>query len=194
MYQKKTNIMKNLLFGLIATVILGFVGNAQIANVGFLNTGNKTIRISERGITSVYTNNSLKYSLYVNQIGTSNNLPDFTSTFVITNPVTKEYISIENIRRKGNTFTFDANNNLGNSAENLDFTFEDDNLQNVTHANPVLVRAIVTIVVAGIVDLFQDTSLEQCKKSMPTNCGTGKTPYMEFSEGWFSTTCNVGCR
>ena len=55
----------------------------------------------------------------------------------------------------------------------------------------VLVVAIVEIAA----DYFSESPFEQCRGAMNAlNCPSGSSAYMQFSEGWFSTTCNVGCR
>ena len=119
---------------------------------------------------------------YVNQ--------ELNNDFIIRNTSTNENILVTNIQEYERHFTFDI---VANNQYIEGFTYNLEN-SNTTNANPAVVRAVVAIVVAVIASI-EDSPLEQCRGAMQAlNCSGGTNPYMQFSEGWFSTTCNVGCR
>jgi hypothetical protein len=152
-----------------------------------------------------YENNRKLYTINLNtEITATKNLDSRNSsnTYRITNPNTGEFIDILDIVEKGNYFEFNAITSTGELISNVKYYGNDFETSLDTYANsnnqrvvcPPCVAIIVTAVVT-IVDSLQDSPLEQCKNAMQSlNCGSGTTPYMQFSEGWFSTTCNVGCR
>tara|TARA_B110000238_G_C15779839_1_gene291307 strand:+ start:119 stop:370 length:252 start_codon:yes stop_codon:yes gene_type:complete len=80
-------------------------------------------------------------------------------------------------------------NNLGDRMNNL--TYYGEMIKtDVASKCPV---CLVPIVLA-VIDAFTDSPLEECTNAMNAlNCGGETNPSMEFSEGWFSTSCSVSC-
>lgn len=112
----------------------------------------------------------------------------------IVNPNTGEFIDIVNINAENDYSTFDA---VTSSGEYLNSVIYHGDLYEVLDKTmmkcpPCAVAGIGLIV--AIIDALEDSPLENCQQSMPTSCPVGQSPYMEFEEGWFSTSCNVGCR
>ncbi len=106
---------------------------------------------------------------------------------VLTNLNTSEYIEITKINQNDNFITFDAQTSSGVSLNGLSFL-------NNYGSNDRFWIPIVGYVVKKAFELLDASSLEECTDGMgELNCAPGSSPYMEFKETWFSTTCNVGC-
>ena len=127
---------------------------------------------------------------------------DNTNPYRITNPDTGEFLEIINIVEKDNHFEFNAVTSTGEQINDLIYNGDNfiESLDIFTNSNyqskacPPCVGVIVAGIVA-IVDSMQDSPLEQCTAAANNlNCPSGSSAYMDFDEGWFSTTCNVGCR
>ena len=152
-----------------------------------------------------YENNKKVYAVGLNtEINASKNVNSRNniSTYRITNPNTGEYIDIVDIVEENNYFKFNAITSTGEQVNDIKYYGDNfvSSLDTYTISNnqrlvcPPCVAIIVSAVVT-IVDSLQDSPLEQCRGAMQAlNCNGGSNPYMEFNEGWFSTTCNVGCR
>ncbi len=113
--------------------------------------------------------------------------------YVITNPITRESLTINNIKEHNGYYTFDMTSDLGITAENV--TFEGD-LSQLEQRCPPCVPIIIGILVDAAVELLSDSPLEECTAAMNAlNCSGDSNPFMNFEEGgWFSgPSCSVGC-
>ncbi len=150
---------------------------------------NKTY-IADKGTTSKYVNNVLEYKLIKPSTlkGKMVSFKNNNDGFRITNDLTNEFIDVINVEFHTTYYTFDIINNEGNSIDNITFYIGDE----INKSNPWL--PIIGVIVDAIVDALVPSPLQECQAAMNSlNCSGGSNPYMEFSEGWFSTTCNVGC-
>jgi len=180
----------------IETVPQNFIENS-------LKYENKLYVINEQGGTNKYENNVFKYSIIVksknsvnvevkkvvskNKSKVKNNEEN---EFIIKNGETDEFIEILNIQKHENFYTFDLINNLGDRMNNL--TYYGDMIK--TDVASRCPWCVVPVVLA-IIDAFTDSPLEECTNAMKAlNCGAGTNPSMVFSDGWFSSSCSVGCK
>ncbi len=182
--------MKKLIFGLLATVVFGFVGNAQEGE-SFLNSisfKEKNYSPSDCDLINKYVNESFAYQIILprNEIKVEVEV----DIVRIVNNLTKETIILKNIVSNEGKTTFDA----VVKDENISgFAFNGNNF--VSQLRGAGWGALVLSIVAAIIDATQASAMEQCTAAMNAlNCGSGGRPYMNFREGWFSITCSVGCR
>ncbi len=109
----------------------------------------------------------------------------------VKNPSTNEVIIINNIRNLEEKTIFDVETSNGLKFSNL------DGYQiNSASKFPIvpIVRAVVAVVTVIAVSTSSGGTQNDCTASMPKNCPQGSKPYAEYSSGWFSSSCNVGCR
>lgn len=112
--------------------------------------------------------------------------------YVIRNEQTNEFVELVNIEKYDEYYTFDLINNLGDRYNNFTYYGE---LNQANQKCPPCVVGVVAIVAAAIVDLNTTSPLEDCTASMNNlNCAEGTSAYMNFEDGWFSTSCSTGCR
>ena len=157
--------------------------------------------LNEDGTTSKYENEVKLYDIVRStevdySVLTSENNKKIIR---VNNLITSEYIDLYNIIEEDNYITFDAKGS--NNRVSLNFKLYNKDLLNILKDENLSYRAgpgpwvpIIKTLVETVIESFEDTEMEQCRKSRPTNCPPGQSPYMEFSSSWFSTTCNVGCR
>lgn len=109
----------------------------------------------------------------------------------VTNPSTNEIITIKNIRNEDDKTIFDVKTSNG-----LEFIGLEGYQTNSTYKVPIvpIVRAVVAIVTVIAVAVSSGGTQADCTASMPKNCPPGYAPYAEYSSGWFSSSCNIGCR
>ncbi|GGG34344.1 hypothetical protein GCM10011344_38900 [Dokdonia pacifica] len=120
---------------------------------------------------------------------------DVIQEYVITNPITRESLTINNIKEHNGYYTFDMTSDLGITAENVTFEGDLSFLQSNQRVCPPCVVIIVVVIIDAAVELLSDSPLEQCAAAMNAlNCSSGN-PYMDYDEGgWFSNpSCEVGC-
>ncbi|MEP0265027.1 hypothetical protein [Dokdonia sp.] len=138
---------------------------------------------------TIINESSKKASLEIRREKGSNAIEEY----VITNPTTKEFVKLINVKEQNGYYTFDMVNNLGITAENITF---DGDLQQLEQRAFPCPWCIVLVIVDAAVELLTDSPLEECTAAMNAlNCGDNSNPFMNFSEGgWFSgATCSVGC-
>ncbi|WP_396178462.1 hypothetical protein [Flavobacterium sp.] len=151
-----------------------------------------------------YENNKKKYSIDLKtkiNVSSVTNKKNKTTVYRISNPTSGEFIDFVDFVEEGDYLKFTAVTSAGEQITDIKYYGDDliSNLESHTFSNnqplkcPPCWRAAAVVVVT-VIESMQDTTMEQCRGSMPKTCPTGKAPFMEFSEGWFSTTCNVGCR
>lgn len=110
----------------------------------------------------------------------------------IENPNTGEFIDVININSENEYYTFDAVTSAGVQINNVIYHGE---LYEVLDQTLMKCPPCVLVpIVLAIIEALDDTPLENCQQSMPTSCPEGQSPYMNFEEGWFSTSCQVGCQ
>lgn len=214
----KFNLIKTLSFFLILVVTFSLIysvtscsdNNEVDSNNGVDKSNSMEFRNSlffpqADGSILKYENNKKAYSVDLNtEISASRNINSRTNTssYRITNPNTGEYIDITDIVEENNYFKFNAITSTGEQVNDIKYYGDNfvSSLDTYTNSNsqrlvcPPCVAIVVSAVVA-IVDSLQTSPLEQCRGAMRAlNCTGGTNAYMEFNEGWFSTTCNVGCR
>lgn len=113
-------------------------------------------------------------------------------SYLIENVVTGEFIRLTNIIDNGDYYTFDVLNNLGDSFIGLEYYGE---LDLTSSKCPPCVVGIVAIIAGAVVELASSSPLEDCQVAASNlNCSGGANAYMEFEEGWFSTSFSIGCR
>ena len=120
--------------------------------------------------------------------------------YEIKNPETNEMVFVQNIRNLNNYCLFDLKTSEGHLLTDIkylgtDFTEGLDSIS-ITNGKAACPWCYVAVTVIGVlIDSMQETPLQQCTAAMNSlNCPNGQSPYMNFSEGWFSTTCSVGCK
>lgn len=147
---------------------------------------------------NIYSEMPLEGNLFISKNLNTSSVGSFI--FRITHTETNEYIDLHNFVEYDEYYTFEV---LTSTGVNLTgFKFYDKSLINITNLDKnsnqtfacPLCPILVPVIVKAVIEALQDTDMEQCRKSMPKTCPEGKAPYMEFSEGLFFTTCNVGCR
>lgn len=163
----------------------------------------------EDGSVGKIENNSDKYSILletdftVNYSESNRNLQE---SYKVTNSETGEFFDVYEVVKHDNYYTFNVDTSSGHTINQLKYygddissIFGNNTIQfrgkneNVVNCGPCV--AIIVAAVVEIVDSLMDSPLEQCRGAMQSlNCPAGSSAYMQFSEGWFSTTCNVGCR
>lgn len=150
----------------------------------------------EESVVSEYINGNFENFLVFNENDIVSEYIDesINNDFLIKNITTDELILIKNITEEDGYFVFDA---VVNDSSINGFKYYGEIFVNSSARGPigpVAVRAVLAIA-AAVIAIIEDSPLEQCKAAMNAlTCAKGKSPYMEFSEGFFSTTCNVGCR
>jgi hypothetical protein len=158
-----------------------------------------------------YENNHVLYGLDLNTkiiMSRKTNLKTNSNTYRITNPQTGEFVDIVDIVEENGFFKFNALTSSGEKINDLKYygnnfitslqNFTNENSQKIAGVNKIQCGPCVTIVVSAVLtvmDSLQDSPLEQCRGAMSAlKCSGDSNAYMQFSESWFSTTCNVGCR
>lgn len=156
---------------------------------------NNTYIINEDLTTKKLENNNFSYNISIEDISSSTLLSKSNKNeneLIIRNELTGEFIEIMNVQKYEDYYTFDLVNNLGNKVEGFKYNGELFNDPIIGKCPPCLVY-VVGVIVAAAVELLADSPLEECANAMSAlNCGS-ETPFMNYSEGWFSTTCSVGC-
>lgn len=184
---------------------IGEDGNNGVDKTNSMEFRNSLFFPQADGSILKYENNQKVYAVGLNtEINASKNINSRTntSTYRITNPNTGEFIDIVDIVEENNYCKFNAITSNGERVNDIKYygdnfissldIYTNNNTQRIVcpPCIPIIVAAVVTIV-----DSLQDSPLEQCRSAMRAlNCTGGSNAYMEFNEGWFSTTCNVGCR
>jgi hypothetical protein len=209
------------IFALVFTLIYSLSSCSENNEVENVNTIDKTNSMEYKnslffpqndGSILKYENNKPVYGVALNtEIGASlnTNSRNNSDSYRISNLETGEYIDIVEIVEENDYFKFNAITSTGEQINDVKYYGDDfiTSLENYTNENnsrgvyeneiqycgPCVVVVVSAIV--AIVDSLQDSPLEQCRGAMQAlSCPSGSRPYMQFSEGWFSTTCNVGCR
>ncbi len=141
------------------------------------------------------TSNTFNYDIIIDNTTNSSlesRNTDAENELIIRNNSTNEFIEIINIQEHEDYYTFDLRNNLGNRVN--EFTYHGEMFLSNTNRCPACVRIVTTLLISAAVELLSDSSLEECNNAMSSlDCGED-SPYMTFSESWFSTSCEVGCR
>ncbi|MFC4635874.1 hypothetical protein ACFO3O_18330 [Dokdonia ponticola] len=180
-------------------VISTTIDNGSIDNQASINTlrvGDITFQTSDDGTVTRKQPGQKTYTI-INESSKTSSLEirrergsNMIQEYVITNPITREFVKLINIKEHKGYYTFDMVNDLGLSIENV--TFEGD-LSQLEQRCPPCVVVIVGVLVDAAVELLSDSPLEECTAAM--NLLTCSSPYMEYEEGgWFSgPSCSVGC-
>lgn len=165
---------------------------AKSEQINILFNGNRYELLEDKSVAYYNTNNNYVGDLILGSYDM--NVVDNSVTsgeVTIENPSTNEIITIKNIRHLKETTIFDVETSNGK-------TFSDIEAYqiNSTSKFPVapIVRAVVAIVTVIAVSTSSGGTQNDCTASMPKNCPQGSKPYAEYSSGWFSSSCNVGCR
>lgn len=171
-------------------------GSIEIDNVNYFRNSDGSI--------SKFVNQSKSYDIILNTeielISNFSSRSDNDESIIrLHNPTTDEYIDLSNFVEYDDYFTFDALLSNGQTVNEI-ISYDEDLLDSLTTNVSEVSRAcpwcyVVAVVVAAIVEISEDSPLEQCQSAMASlDCVGGTNPFMEYSEGWFSTECNVGCR
>jgi hypothetical protein len=162
----------------------------RYGDITYQNNSDGTVTKTEPGqITYTIINESAKRSsLEIRREKGTNAIQEY----VITNPSTREFVKLINIKEQNGYYTFDMVNNLGITAENVVF---EGNLKQLGQERLACPWCIVFVIIDAAVELLTDSPLVECTAAMNgLNCGNGN-PFMNFEEGgWFSgASCSVGC-
>ena len=122
------------------------------------------------------------------------------NVYEIKNPETNEIDLVQNIRTFNDRCLFDLYTSNGDLLTDIkylgtDFTAGLDSII-IVDGRAACPWCYVAVTIVGlIIDATKQTPLEQCASAMNSlNCPSGQSPFMNFSEGWFSTSCSVGCK
>ena len=173
------------------------IENKETLPKNSVKVSNKYYSSHETNVVSKIINNKLInfYTFSEFNSASTNKTFDFSEEFRIKNDASNEYIDIVNINKiSENIFKFDAITNTGEIVKDMMINLEGDFSNSQLYKNPGIIRAVV-VIAAAVIDSLTPSAMEQCANAMNSlNCAEGKSAYMNFSEGWFSTSCSVGCR
>jgi hypothetical protein len=219
----KFNLIKTLSFFLIFclafTLIYSVTSCSENNDIESNNSIDKTNSLEYKdalfapqadGSILKYEKNKVVYGLDLkNEFSASRitNSKKNSNSYRITNPITTEFFDIVNIVEEGNYFKFNAITSSGEQIYGMKYYGSDfiSGLENYSNkdnkkANENQIQCgpcirVLVVVAAAIISSLEDSPLQQCSAAMQAlNCSGGSHAYMQFSEGWFSTTCNIGCR
>lgn len=146
---------------------------------------------------------NMKYEFEIDQNSNyrSNEEGNIHSYLRIGNTETNEFFDIINLEGFEDYYRFDistSNNDLLEGFKIYDKDFisylSTDSLSRNDQQRACPICPFIPVIIDAVIELFSDSALEQCAASMPETCSEGKDPYMKFSEGFFSTSCEVGCK
>jgi len=186
--------------------------NKELPNLDKTNSiefRNSNYFLNENGSVSKFYLNSKKYDIYSdmplvasleNLSNTRNNSNNDQNLVIrITHSETNEYLELHNFVEFDEYYSFNVSTSIGSNVDGFKIYNKDliTNLKSLNKNNNQTQGCwwcpLVPVIVDAVVEAIQPTSMEQCQAAMPKTCTSGN-PYMEFSEGLFTTTCNVGCR
>ena len=161
----------------------------------YVQYGDLTYKQFDDLTASKFVNEEFSNYLTISEenVGIIDNNIATNATLKITNSLTNENINLINIRREANYYIFDAVTSTNEIIKNIKVI---DTENDAAKAHPI-VRVIIAIILTVIDSQGggSGSALQQCRAAMMAlKCSDGRDPYMEFSNGWFTTTCNVGCR
>lgn len=114
---------------------------------------------------------------------------EINGTIIVKHNISNEEITISKIVRKGNTLSY--NIAFNNKVYRHTITVSDYTLSIEKPSG--IIKTVVRAVVSMLWD-DDESALSECRQAFQSlNCPQGTRPFMEFSTGWFSTTCNIGC-
>lgn len=209
LFKQNLNSAK-LIGGLIISLIVFSCSSDEIDSDPISKSGVQDLFIEYNDIKYVankdnsiarYVNDEFEYNIFSAEGHDDYEFGNYDGVIRITNPATGEYFEIIDVVQNDNyvDFSIVTSTNVRvsgvrsfNDDLNLSITTQTD----VSEAAAWWRRAVVVVreLIDDLSDLLEDTPMEQCRASMPTDCPPGKAPYMEFNDGWFNTSCNVGCR
>jgi hypothetical protein len=169
--------------------IMSKTDNSEESYVVYNNT--KYISIDNNTVSKSFNGEFVNYfTTPDNNVGETSKNVGFNNDFIITNKLTNENIKIFNIRKVRGFYKFDAKTSTGLIVNDLLTNFQPKS-GTTQRLNPRVILYIVT----AILDSLQPSPLQQCTNAMNSlNCKGNTNPYMNFEDGWFSTSCSVGCR
>lgn len=157
---------------------------------------NNTLFFTQNDGSILKVKNGVEHNFYfVTSINTLKSVNKSNGNeYRIENPNTGEFIDISNINSENEYYTFDTVTSTGVQINNIIYHGDiyevlDESLMKC----PPCIAGGITVVIT-IIDAIDDSPLENCQQSMPTSCPEGESAYMNFEEGWFSTSCEVGCQ
>lgn len=112
--------------------------------------------------------------------------------FILKNPKNNEVVTISNIKYLEDRTIFDVETNTGLKYVGMEVF--DSTSEIAKNPIKIIVKAIVAIVTVVAVSTSSGGTQEDCTASMPTKCPPGKGGYAIYDSGWFTTSCEVGCR
>ena len=114
-----------------------------------------------------------------------------TGEIIATNPKTDEKIIFYNIIEEKEQIVFDVKTSEGHVFEGMSAYNE-----SATGRFPIrpVIKAIVYLGTAIGVLVSSNQSQASCQASLNSlHCPPGKSPYMTYESGWFTSSCSVGC-
>jgi len=157
---------------------------------------NNTLFFTQSDGSILKVKNGVENNFYfLTSINTSKSInKNNDNEYRIENPSTGEFIDIININAENEYYTFDAVTSTGVQINNIIYHGDVYEVLDETLMKcPTCIAGGITVVIT-IIEAIDDSLLENCQQSMPTSCPEGESPYMNFEEGWFSTSCEVGCQ
>lgn len=166
----------------------------------YFQVDNKKFNANADNSISYFKDNKFQYFASVDDLDFTKNQKvnaKGEDSYEIVNNKTNEKITLTNLRYDGNFTIFDAINSNGSEIKNI--KFYNNSFSKTSKLCPWCpVAELIVTIVAVVVQLTADSGSSaqaQCTTAMNAlHCGGGSNPYMNFSDGWFSTTCSVGCR
>lgn len=154
---------------------------------------NKTYLLNEDKSVGLYENENFSGNIFTDNdnVTVIDNI-DTTGELILTNPNTLETITISNIRTEDDITIFDLKGGNGSVYLNVEGHFG----TSVEAKIPIkpIIKAVAALVAYYIASESGSNDQANCTASLPKNCAPGKSPYAEYTGGWFNSSCNVGCR
>lgn len=153
--------------------------------------GDDRYELLEDNSVSFYKNGVYQYDISL--ASTNMDIVDESTTkglVTVTNPETEESVKISNIIQGEDNTRFDV---LTSSGREIGMRGYYGTTASRFPIKPIIkaIVAIVTIIAAT----SDNPSQSDCAASLgQLHCPNGTHPYMNYSGGWFSSTCNIGCR
>lgn len=176
--------------------------NNSISKKSSFESGNSLYFPQDDGTVLKYVNNQKAYTIILDtEISSSTNILSRTNqnTYRIINPDTEEFFDIFDIVRENEYYSYSVVTSTNKVLTDLRYHGDDfipllENYVNAPLYCPPCVAIIIGAVVT-VIESLQPSAQELCNQAMSAlTCAEGQSPYQEFSDGWFSTSCNVGCR
>ena len=170
-------------------MIADSIENNNSDNLYSKNYKNNIYEVNAKGEVSKVMSNGKSYRIFLSKDNSQISTIIHDNFMQIRNTNTGEYMDIKNIKRNDKLISFDVQTSDGVSLNGFTLT------NNYNADDKISPWWLVVLVVDVLIELTDASSLEECTDAMDSlNCPSGSSAYMEFSDGWFSTSCSVGCK